>query len=167
MSASLVGQASIGKRRQPPHSLLLLVVFGALLAVSPRAHSEPINNLEQLGFAVHDGVNSLSQIGIGLQDFSYAAGDGSVRTVAGDGSVRFISVGAGVSAALCFHGVSVSGTRCAAHHVLRSSRSFRNTVRWSGFSGKSGNTSRNFAIIVELVRRRNTLICVSTSSVVT
>jgi hypothetical protein len=94
----------------PPLSLLLVAAFGAMLAVSPRIHSEPINNLEQLGFAVHDGVNSLSQIGMGLHDFSYAAGDGSVRTVTGDGSVRFKSVGAGVSAALCFHGVTVSGT---------------------------------------------------------
>lgn len=54
---------------------------------------------------------------------------------------------------------------CPAHHELRSSRSFRNTVRWSGFSGRSGNDSRNFAMTVGLVRRKKVLISPSTSSV--
>jgi len=55
--------------------------------------------------------------------------------------------------------------RCRAHHALRSSRSFRNTVRWSGCSGNSGKASRNFAITVGLLRRKNVLTCLSTSSV--
>jgi hypothetical protein len=41
---------------------------------------------------------------------------------------------------------------------LRNSRSFANTVRRSGFSGKSGKDSRNFAMAVGLVRRKNVLI---------
>jgi hypothetical protein len=53
------------------------------------------------------------------------------------------------------------------HQALSSSRSFKNTVRWSGFSGKSGKASRNLAITVGLVRRKNVLICRSTSSVAT
>ena len=55
--------------------------------------------------------------------------------------------------------------RSVVHQVLRSSRSFKNTVRWSGFSGKSGKASRNFAITVGLSRRKNVLTCLSTSSV--
>lgn len=55
--------------------------------------------------------------------------------------------------------------RCWVHQVLRSSRSFKNTVRWSGFSGKSGKASCNFAITVGLSRRKNVLTCLSTSSV--
>jgi hypothetical protein len=52
-----------------------------------------------------------------------------------------------------------------AHQELRSSRSFKNTVRWSGFSDNSGKDSRNFAITIGLVRRKNVLISASTSSV--
>ena len=33
-----------------------------------------------------------------------------------------------------------------------------NTVRWSGSSGSSGNASRNFAITVGLLNRKNVLI---------
>src|SRR4029077_5904627 len=55
--------------------------------------------------------------------------------------------------------------RGVAHHELRSSRSFKNTVRWSGFSGNSGKASRNFAMTIGLVRRKNVLISPSTSSV--
>ena len=40
--------------------------------------------------------------------------------------------------------------RSRAHHLLRSSRSLRNTVLWSGASGRSGNASRNRAITVGL-----------------
>ena len=63
-------------------------------------------------------------------------------------------------------GGRVEARNCRAHHWLRSSRSFRNTVRWSGFSGRSEKASRNFAITVGLFRRRKVLICPSTSSVV-
>ncbi len=54
-----------------------------------------------------------------------------------------------------------------AHQELRSSRSFRNTVRGSGLSGRSGKASRSFAITVGLVRRKNVLISRSTASVET
>ena len=56
-------------------------------------------------------------------------------------------------------------SRLGGHHELRSSRSFKNTERWSGFLGNSGKDSRNFAMTIGLVRRKNVLISASTSSV--
>src|SRR5690606_18387554 len=53
------------------------------------------------------------------------------------------------------------------YHLLRSSRSFRKTVRGSGLSGRSGNASRSRAITLGLRRRKNVLISPSTSRVVT
>lgn len=55
----------------------------------------------------------------------------------------------------------------SAHQLLRSSRSFRNTVRGSGCSGRSGNASRSRAITVGLVSRKKVLISRSTASVET
>ncbi len=60
-----------------------------------------------------------------------------------------------------------NGRAGVAHHELRSSRSFRNTVRGSGCSGSSGKASRSLAMTVGLVRRKNVLISRSTSSVET
>jgi len=60
---------------------------------------------------------------------------------------------------------NASRSMAIGHHELRSSRSFKNTVRRSGFSGSPGKDSRNFAITVGLVRRKKVLISPSTSRV--
>ena len=53
------------------------------------------------------------------------------------------------------------------HQLLRSSRSRRNTVFWSGCSGRSGNASRSAAITEGLESRKNVFTRFSSSRLVT
>jgi hypothetical protein len=51
--------------------------------------------------------------------------------------------------------------------LLRNSRSFRNTARWSGCSGRSGKVSRNRLITEGLDSRKKVLISFSSPKFVT
>src|SRR6516162_8651264 len=53
------------------------------------------------------------------------------------------------------------------HHLLRSSRSLRNTVFGSGLSGRSGKASRKRLITDRLVSLKKVLISLSNAKVVT
>ena len=85
------------------------MIASLLLAGATSAGASAINNLEQLGIGLHNAGNDLSQLGLALHAGSYAAADGSVRTVIGDGSVRFISIGSTASSVLCVHNATTTG----------------------------------------------------------